>query len=267
LTLQETLSLLVLTHELGSAERGIPFQEAARDAGLKFLSNVSGPLRSHLGELTSSIRARMEPKHPLKGARAHYERLQLGIAEKKKIRLRYQSLHEGREISTLVSPYALLYSRRSWYLVGRSSLHRAIRTFHLGRILESTTTADTFVRPPRFTLSKYLGLAWHLIRESNRSDVVIRFQPLVAANVAEVAWHPTQQTTKNVDGTLTFRVTVDGLREIAWWVLGYGDQAEVLEPPALRKIVAERARNMAAMYGVNGDAGAGSGGKSRGAGR
>jgi len=36
---------------------------------------------------------------------------------------------------------------------------------------------------------------------------------------------------------LKFRV--DGLNEITWWILGYGDQVEVLAPKALRQRIAQ----------------------------
>jgi proteasome accessory factor B len=78
--------------------------------------------------------------------------------------------------------------------------------------------------------------------------VVIRFQPLVARNVAEVMWHKTQDVKFDEDGSLVFRVRVSGLSEIVWWILGYGDQAEVLQPKKLRRLVAQRAKNMAIMY-------------------
>ena len=145
----------------------------------------------------------------------------------------------------------MLFSRRSWYVIGRSSLHRDVRTFHLGRILESTATDDTFKPPPRFSAAKHLGLAWHLIREpEKKARVVVRFKPLVASNVAEVTWHPTQQVDHLEDGSIDFSVTVEGLREISWWILGYGDQAEVLEPRELREMIAERVQGMAATYGI-----------------
>ena len=79
-------------------------------------------------------------------------------------------------------------------------------------------------------------------------QVTIRFQPLVAQNVAEVVWHKTQRTEFNPDGTLDFHVTVSGLGEISWWILGYGDQAEVLAPKKLRDIVVRRAKNLVARY-------------------
>ena len=47
-----------------------------------------------------------------------------------------------------------------------------------------------------------------------------------------------------------FVVTVDGLREISWWILGYGDQVEVLEPAPLREILIAKARSLAALYSV-----------------
>lgn len=78
--------------------------------------------------------------------------------------------------------------------------------------------------------------------------VLIRFSPLVARNVAEVAWHKTQRLEHRDDGSMDFHVEVSGLNEIVWWILGYGDQAQVLRPAKLRQLVAQRAKNMHVMY-------------------
>lgn len=91
-----------------------------------------------------------------------------------------------------------------------------------------------------------------MIREpSNTAHVVVRFQPMVANNVAEVTWHPTQRITRRPDGSIDFSVTVEGIREIAWWILGYGDQAEVIKPKELREMIARRVRGMATIYGLD----------------
>jgi proteasome accessory factor B len=71
---------------------------------------------------------------------------------------------------------------------------------------------------------------------------------MVAQNVAEVSWHKTQRLEFQRDGSLIFEVDVSGLNEIVWWILGYGDQAEVLSPLKLRRLVAHRAKNMCRMY-------------------
>ena len=250
-TLAETLSLMILAQELGAKQRGVPFQEAARDAALKLQSNLPGHLQSYVGEVTASIQVKTEPQSDHDPAKQHYERILQAITKRRKVRITYHSLHERQVIKTLLSPYRMLFQRHAWYVIGRSSLHRAVRTFHIGRFSQSETTDDAFEIPPRFTVQRYLGNAWSLIRERGRRTlVVIRFQPLVAKNVAEVSWQTTQRTSWNDDGTMDFNVTVDGINEISWWILGYGDQAEVLEPPELRRLIHDRIQNMARIYNV-----------------
>jgi proteasome accessory factor B len=43
-------------------------------------------------------------------------------------------------------------------------------------------------------------------------------------------------------------VTVDGLGEITWWILGYGDQVEVISPAGLRKSVIGVAKSVLDKY-------------------
>ncbi len=249
LTLAETLALIVIARSLGRQEDGLPFFQAARDAGLKLFSNLPKTFQHEIGDLGDLIDIRLPRHNHLDDVQPHHELLMQSLAERRKVRLRYGSLFEQKELRTLLSPYRLFFARRSWYAIGRSSVHRAVRTFHLGRIVEAELTDDRYEIPPRFSLARYLGNAWHLIRErGRRTDVVIRFQPKVATNVAEVTWHKTQRIDWDDDGTMDFRVTVDGLHEISWWILGYGNQAEVLEPDELREMIAEHAAGMLKAY-------------------
>jgi predicted DNA-binding transcriptional regulator YafY len=247
-TPEEALALLVLCHELGDDAR-LPFFGPARTAAVKLESSLPGRLREQLRGLSDAVSIQPAPRNPLAGQQPVYEQLIEAVAARRSVRIGYQSLTEWKDISTRLEPYRLLFSRRSWYVIGRSSLHRSRRTFNVGRIRKLEVLDDTFQIPRRFSVDRYLRNAWHLIPEPGRdSRVLVRFAKLVAQNVAEVVWHKTQQTTVREDGTLDFRVTVSGLNEISWWILGYGDQAEVLEPPELRRIVAERAARMAEQY-------------------
>ena len=250
LTVDETLSLLMLGEKLGDPQLGLPFQGAARDAALKLLANLPMSLQSHLSDLSDHLYISFESKHVLLGAESHYQRVLEAIEKRRKIRLKYDSRHDQAQITTLVSPYLVFFQRRTWYVIGRSSLHREVRTFHIGRILESTLTADAYEIPPRFSLKRYFGNAWKMIREQPEVEVVVRFKPLVAKNVSEVLWHATQKLVWNPDGSHDFHANVEGIREISWWILGYGDQAEVLEPKSLRALMASHVKQMVAMYRV-----------------
>ena len=46
------------------------------------------------------------------------------------------------------------------------------------------------------------------------------------------------------DKSLLFEAKVDGLREICSWILGYGDQVEVLAPSKLRAVIRQMAERM-----------------------
>ena len=67
------------------------------------------------------------------------------------------------------------------------------------------------------------------------------------ATLAKCVAH-TQRLTWHDDGTLDFHVRVSGIGEISWWIMGYGDQAEVLEPEPLRELIARRAERMLEQY-------------------
>lgn len=247
-TPHEALALLVLCYELGDAT-GLPFQAAARLAALKLESNLPARLRAYVHELADAVRIRLPQSGQSEGHESTYLHLLDAVAAHRAVRIGYHSLTEWQEISTKLLPYQLLFSRRSWYVVGRSSLHREVRTFNLLRITQFELLDETFKVPARFSMERYLRNAWHLIPEPGSDRrVVVRFEKLVAQNVAEVLWHKTQQLEWLPDGRLDFHVTVSGLSEIMWWVLGYGDQAEVLEPPELRDRIRERVGRLAERY-------------------
>jgi len=133
-------------------------------------------------------------------------------------------------------------------------LHREVRTFNVGRIAALKPLREKYVIPKTFRLDKYLGNAWNMIPAFGPDhNVVVRFQAQVAQNVAEVVWHKTQQVKCLEDGSLEFTACVSGLSEISWWILGYGDQAEVLKPTKLRKLVAHRVNQMQSIYNKSSD--------------
>jgi proteasome accessory factor B len=246
--------VIVLCHEVGQRAQ-VAFFDAAQSAAAKLESSLPGPLRQQLANITKAIQIRLGPlavagdESDVDAQRMHYQKLVDASTRRKSVRIRYDGFTDRKQIVTKLSPYRLWFSRRAWYVIGRSSLHRATRTFHLGRILSLALLDDGFRIPRGFNLDRHLRNAWHMIPERGRNRrVVIRFSKLVARNVADVAWHKTQRVSWNDDGTMIFQANVSGLGEISWWIQGYGDHAEVLEPAALRDIVINRAKRMLANY-------------------
>jgi proteasome accessory factor B len=247
LSLDEALSLIALADVSSDSTAAVPLLEKAVDAVRKIESRLPLGIRDAVGRMSQSIAVRRTPQARHVQLEPIYETARAAAAARQTVHGRYISFTERKQIRATIDPYWLVFHERAWYLVGRSHEHQEIRTYKLGRFAELTTTSERF-KAPTTTLDDYLGNAWRFIPEGREYDVELKFLPLVAANVAEVHWHKTQKVTWQDDGSVLFNVHVDGLNEIAWWILGYGDQVEVLAPKALRDKVRDTARRMAAMY-------------------
>jgi proteasome accessory factor B len=244
----EALSLMALANELGRSDR-LPFYGPAMSAAMKLEGSLPAPLRAQFRDLRRSIRIRPSAYSQIHDKESFYLALIDARTNRRAVRIEYDSQTECDRITTKLRPYHLLFCRHSWYVIGRSAFHREVRTFNLSRIVSLERLSERFTIPKGFGLERHLRNAWQMIPDHAADQrVVIRFQPLVARNVAEVMWHKTQDVKFDEDGSLVFRVRVSGLSEIVWWILGYGDQAEVLQPKKLRRLVAQRAKNMAIMY-------------------
>ena len=249
LTSDEALAVVALATEFGRY-RGLPFYDSAYNAAVKLERQLPKQLRRGLQRKAQAIKIRPNQRGYLSGTGSTYRQLVAAVEDRRVVRIIYGSLTEWETIETTLRPYQLLFSKHSWYVLGQSSMHGEVRTFNLARIESIVTLAEKYSIPRNFNLDRHFRGAWCMIPASGpKSHVVVRFKHLVAKNVAEVEWHKSQTTKFLPDNSLEFQVTVSGLDEISWWILGYGDQAEVIKPARLRRLVCQRAKNMVAIYG------------------
>jgi predicted DNA-binding transcriptional regulator YafY len=144
-----------------------------------------------------------------------------------------------------IEPSALTHAL---YLMGWDEGREAHRTFKVERILSASLTPETFTPPEGAATARDLLRAWDVIADEEPVRVVIRFSAAVAKRAAETRWHPSQELEQQDDGTLVWRGLVSGMREIRIWILGWGSEAEVLEPAELREVVAGELARAAALY-------------------
>lgn len=248
LTADEALSLWALANSMGNKLQ-LPLYEPARAAIGKLERSLSQAERRRFRRTANSIWFLPAKVSNLAVKPAVYRILLEAIANRRAVRIEYLSLTEWERITTDLHPYQLLFNQRAWQVIGHSALHREIRVFNLARIELLTLLKKRFSVPRNFSMERRIGNAWSMISEAGRDHhIVVKFGSLVARNVAEISWHKTQRTKFLPDGSLLLEVTVSGLSEIAWWVLGYGDQAEVIRPAKLRRLVAGRVKKMAVIY-------------------
>lgn len=248
---EEVLSLLVICRDLDKAIIGLPMHQHAQSASTKILNSLPDHLRENVIDAAQSISIWFPPVHPMIRTKIHYKNLFKAAVEKKNIRIQLACSKGQSPVSTMLSPYHIVYSNRKWFVVGRSSIDRGIKTIPLLKIQHSEILDETFKKPSRFNPFRYLSQSWNPIQNSRKSiPVKIRFKSRVAEPVSLMVWDPSQEIKKLKGGAIEFRAEVDCLDHISDWVLGFGDQAEVLSPRSFRKLVKDRISNMSAIYDV-----------------
>lgn len=247
----ELLSLYLICQIGISQPHRIPYLTHLEPVLLK-IQNLSRGLIEPMGRI-SELRTGMEVGPTSSGSGNRWLKVLLEAQEKKlEVFVEYDSLFDGQVIQTSLAPFYLHFNRRAWYVTGRSKYHHEVRTFNIERFLRVELLPDQpFFIPVGWDYEQYRGNAWNMIQDREDSAIRLRFSSLVARNVSEVQWHKTQRVIENGDGTIDVLFTVSGFREIVWWILGYGPEVEVLEPPALRELVRTQAEKMLSIYRQN----------------
>lgn len=238
LSLEEALSLMV---------GGRAFQGSSKildEAKTKILSALPDRTRNLLIESLDSI----DVSHPdTSGVDEIISKICEAIREHKQIHMRYYAFVSNKVSRRDVDPYALMFRRRAWYLVGHCHSTNMVLTFRLSRIKSLFITSKSFDYPKDFSLQEYMAKSWEVML-GTETEVVVKFDRRVAPLIREGKWHPTQQIEELKDGSILFKVTVAGTKEIGFWILSFGDEAEVIKPKELRGEITQIAKKMWERY-------------------
>jgi predicted DNA-binding transcriptional regulator YafY len=173
-----------------------------------------------------------------------------------RVAMRYESWQRVSEQT--VEPLGLVLKAGQWYLAARPLRQAEPRAYRLAAIerLHVLEGEDSFKPPPRFDLATW----WRASTERFEAGVytatarlrvseegytrLARFSPQVARAAEDSA------TPCEAEGWIEVEVPIESVAHAAREMLRLGDQAEVLEPSALRRALHDTAARMAYRYGV-----------------
>lgn len=242
LSAKEALGLLLLVHKARN-HINLPLKESALWAALKIENNLAGKVKQFCNRALESITIKGGPQARMGSLDRIFVQLIEVILKKRIVNIRYHLSPEHKSVVFDLRPYHLLYNEHTWYVLGKSGVRKGVQAFKLNRIKELRVLDKCFTEDEKFDIQKCLGRAWSMLPEGRLHHVKLRFLPEVANDVAEVQWHSTQTVVFEDDGSATVEFRVDGLNEISWWILSYGDKVQVLAPEVLRRKIIEIAQN------------------------
>jgi predicted DNA-binding transcriptional regulator YafY len=215
----------------------------------KELKQVVGALLNKLLEQpveSATIALEAPPAGPLKGN--VFARLQQAIEKHQLVTLlKYRKLADEISTDVTVEPYWLYFRDRAWYLVAWNPQRQAPRTYRLDRIDKLRVEKRAFVPRP-FDVEEYFrGSLGMVVDEPQRLRVA--FSGL-AKEIVKKDGRFLPEEMREENGALILDKIIKG--EILWlrWILGFGGEAEILEPAALREKAVAMMREGLARHGA-----------------
>lgn len=183
---------------------------------------------------------------------AHTEELDdlfQAVADLRPLRCRYQRSKESREEKIIIHPYAMVLYKDAIYCVGLHVGRGEIRTFLLDRMRDTECAAtERFELPDDFSVDDYFQGQFGIFRGGEPRRVIIDFDARVTEFIRTRRVHPSQELTPLPGGGVRLTMSIGDLTEVATWILGFGETAQVIEPPDLVERVKNELKGALARY-------------------
>jgi len=236
------LFALVVAEKALQQYRGTSFEKPLLSAIRKMQQSLPDTISldlAHVGQ-TISFRTRAEPILDLE----IFDALAKATAHRQQLELQYRKPGRQQSEPRLVDPYHLANINGEWYLFAFDHLRKDLRTFVPARIQSVKATGATFAPPQKFSLEQRLRGSFGVQSGDGAFDVVLRFNARAADYVREKKWHESQQLRELKHGEVELRLKLSSLSEVERWVLSWGGDARVLQPPELAEGVRRAAKRI-----------------------
>ncbi len=239
LSLAETAALLMSRDLLGPARTGA-VGSAVTSAFDKIGRVLSRDALRLLDQMRESVGVRAIGAKLQAPAAEHVALIQKALLDRRRLDMRYYSMSRDEESRRQVDPYHLTVFDGGFYLVGYCHLRKTERVFAVERIRDLKMLAMNFALRPGFSAEEYLKHAWGIVK-GEIVPVKVIFSRSVARYIRDRLWHPSQKFRELSDGRLEMNLRVADTLEVRRWVLGYGPDAELIEPASIRQALREQA--------------------------
>ena len=229
---------------------GKPFEKACQSLLRKAHKDTGINTREKAGKIEEKPQfwIGIDPSEGFEQIEKQYHAINEAIDKKVVIEIVYKDMGKQEETRRTYAPYGLTLQYGLWYAIGYCHLRKGIRIFALDCIKDFKLTDRYYTIPSDFRLEEHFKAGWHMLRYGAPVEVVLKFSEHYARWIKRKKWHPTQTIEEEKDGSIVFRVTVEGTKELKWWIYHWIPYVEILSPPELKKEVIEEMKTMLGVY-------------------
>jgi len=227
-TLPELMALY-FSRDLLRVLHGSPMQDALDSALQKIGARLPAAGHDLLRRLKEQTAVSVIGWKDYSKSSAIIDALNRAIRHRLSVRISHKPLKAPEARMRIVDPYRLWYAGDGLYLIAHDHVKGATRTFAVERIGSVSTTNQRFTVKEDFDFEAFKRTAFP-VHGGEPQSVRIRFSPDQAPYVMERHWHDSQKLIPQEGGSLVLELQVGNLWEVKRWLIGWGADAEVLEP-------------------------------------
>lgn len=148
---------------------------------------------------------------------------------------------KGKVSDFEIEPLHFFEREGGLYLLYRSLKHGTVWTLAVERIKKITRGKRHFIPPADFDPVAHIGSAFNISNDGGGKPMRVRarFTARQAPFIRERRWAPGQEIVEEVGGSVVISFETSGRYDVVKWILGYGAEAELLEPADLRAEIAK----------------------------
>jgi predicted DNA-binding transcriptional regulator YafY len=237
---------LVALRSLGASIGGT-IGESIDEVAEKLVGSGGSGLRARV-EAASPVAFRLPEVHLGRDGERTFALLSSAERESRSTRFKYRD-KESRESTRTADPYGFIIHAGRVYCVAYDHTRKDKRTFAVDSISDVSVLARSFTRPADFNLEAFAAASISGVLNAGAAIVVrVRFDARVARAAVAAGIVAGREIEHGSDGSVAIAYPVADVDELARWVLGWGAQAEILDPAPARARIAELARTVAEKY-------------------
>lgn len=228
--------------------------------------SIGGTIGASIGEVTKKL-AGSSSNGSRNGSNGHapvafrLSEIRLGEQGERAFSLLSAATRSGRSVrfdyvdkggaftSRTVDPYGFVVSSGRVYCVAFDHGRNDRRSFAVDSISNVETLGKTFVKPADFDIEAWAASSISgVLHNGPPAHVRVRFAPRVAKAAIAAQVVAERDVMPKDDGSAEITFRVDDVDELVRWILGWGDQAEILEPTDVRNRISGLAVSISEKY-------------------
>lgn len=166
----------------------------------------------------------------------------------RRVVITYDNYKKGGLVKYEFFPYTIFPRKNGLYVEGYSLTHKDYRMFRINRINDIKFTQFVVPRYDNYSFKERHKDSFGVFIGTETTKVKIRFSKSVAKYMEEPPWASRGKITRFSNGNIMYEITTSYPQEVMWWALGWGAEAEILEPEWLREEVIKTVRKMVEAY-------------------